>query len=342
VLPATRFRLTEGEHQPIALLHELLWSVGLEVQRAFEDGLPLDHSFVVRETGRPVDPVPDESWVPPPEVFDERGELLPHKLIELAQSAPTRGIHDAALRLALQAAPGFIVRMDQAFPADRALAQWLVLLGMCFNDVLTLHHLRPAAGGDTYRGMYLFRLQTAHLYEAALLLNNWFERRAEVRAFVESLGAGAQADFKTVRSVVRGNGELVKWVKSIRNQFFHYPGRDDRVTADLQEAMRRLSPEDGYAHYGSGLSDESRFAFADAIAIEMFTAGASSDEAHVVLKQRVVAATAALENFAHAALLTYIQRLPDDARRRARPGEERKWGLDAADGSALHATDGTS
>lgn len=206
-------------------------------------------------------------------------------------------------------------RVGEPFPADSALARFVVAVAGALNDSGLSNTLFVQAQ-TSFERLYFFNLASSHLYEAAEMLRRAHREWDDVRDFVATLDAERREEFERVAALAAPDAE---WpgprLKTIRNSFFHYL-RLDRSAADAGQ----LAISHGLAEAadlesslviepGAALSGI-RALFADEVLVKTITDGYEDDEF-----ERLVESLASfqgdLNRFAQGALGSYLRNQPD-------------------------------
>lgn len=216
---------------------------------------------------------------------------------------------------------GIQFRIGEAFPPDSRLARWIVACSMALNDFFLVNRwLVPKLEGEEasegYEHLYLARLASLHLFEAATFLRQ-ADRFPEIQAFVAQLDLEAQDAYQALLAIgKRAVGEFADQVEHARNHFSHY----GRLLPDEAAAYEHLRQAIN-AHADEGTIGQIldttppiigfRALFADDIAAELTFPGGDKAETEKFVEQISEHINLFLV-FARAALPAYAAELPDE------------------------------
>src|SRR5215210_9204666 len=94
----------------------------------------------------------------------------------------------------------FAFVMEEVFPHENLLSEWLVTLAVAMNDLALVHVRLDEDQDNPDRAFYWNRLAISHFTEAALFLEETAEVE-EVSGFVESLPEAARANYEECLAV---------------------------------------------------------------------------------------------------------------------------------------------
>jgi hypothetical protein len=207
---------------------------------------------------------------------------------------------------------GVRFRIGDAFPADQAVARFVVVLMMALNDLLPLNERLTEETDDAlppHERLYLARLVASHLFELATFLEEVPGRFQEIDAFLAGLLEEAQEQRRTIIAVAKGQrGEFADQLERLRNHFFHYarllsaaPEQEELLKALAEHANRR-----GEIRIGK-LFKDFRARFADDIAAELTL---TDEDAEPFVAELAELSTACM-NFAYAVIGAYTDSRPE-------------------------------
>ncbi|WP_231124942.1 MULTISPECIES: hypothetical protein [Paenibacillus] len=138
-----------------------------------------------------------------------------------------------------------LIRMNEVFPSDNAVAKWVVGLAIIHNDFIFLKK-KLFKSSDELSDLIseapsILKILTASLREAIFYLEE-SEKLEEVRIYIDSLPEHIIQIYKTLKLLFR-NGEkadLLQKLSNTRNITYHYskPQRNE-----LSEALEEVSNE---------------------------------------------------------------------------------------------------
>lgn len=216
---------------------------------------------------------------------------------------------------------GIQFKIGEAFPPESRLARWIVACSMALNDLFLVNRwlvpkLKEEEASEGYEHLYLARLASLHLFEAATFLRQT-DRFPEIQAFVTQLDSEAQDAYQALLAIGKGAvGEFADQVEHARNHFSHY-GRllSDEAAAyeHLRQAIKAHADEGAIGQILDTTPPITGFRalFADDIAAELTFPGGDKSETEKFVEQ-VSEHIALFLVFARAALPAYAAELPDD------------------------------
>jgi hypothetical protein len=161
--------------------------------------------------------------------------------------------------------------IGEAFPAGNAAGEWVLILAMAMNDLVTLDgKIHDALDKEEPGASYFFRLLCGTLRELWRLFQVADEDR-DVAELIDELVDQARADYDAVRELfVRpdatdGEPNPRSWaelhLKDVRDRTFHYPRVGDD---DLHDALTTAADEEArFLNAGAR-----PFEFADVVALQ--------------------------------------------------------------------------
>jgi hypothetical protein len=177
--------------------------------------------------------------------------------------------------------------------------------------------LEDEVESEGYEHLYLARLAASHLFEAATFLRKG-DRLEDIRDFVAELDADAQAAYRALLAIAKGEtGDFAEQIERARNNFSHYGDLLSDEAAgyeNLRKAMQAHADDEtvGQIRDKTPPITGYRAMFADDIVAELTFPG----DNRAALKRFVgeIGEHIGLYlQFVRAALATYATRLPDDA-----------------------------
>jgi len=172
-----------------------------------------------------------------------------------------------------------LFKYGELLPARCPLAVFIATLAMIVNDqTLVYPQLNKAIETDApiHQKLYLARLVSGHVYEAAVYLSATRKAFAEVRTFLDQhLAPERHAKLQAVLALVDQKPEhpAKAPMKRARDMLFHYPvlNREavKRGAEELQGALGRLEDDNGEVVLSGRRLVETRWLFADELALNM-------------------------------------------------------------------------
>lgn len=217
---------------------------------------------------------------------------------------------------------GIQFKIGEAFPPDSRLARWIVACSMALNDLFLINRwlvpkLKDEEASEGYEHLYLARLASLHLFEAATFLRQ-ADRFPEIQEFVSRFDPEAQAAYQALLAIGKGaSGKFADQIEHARNHFSHY-GRllPDEAAAyeHLRQAIKAHADEGSIGQILDTTPPITGFRalFADDIAAELTFPGGDKSETESFVEQ-ISEHIALFLVFARAALPAYAAELPEDA-----------------------------
>jgi hypothetical protein len=202
-----------------------------------------------------------------------------------------------------------------AFPASNPVARFVTVLAMMSNDWLRLIQDLLALESDDVesvaRRIGLFRQQAALHHEAVDRLQDAPRQFNEIRQFMDSLDAAAEAEY----DIIIGGTDpasphyLGDWLEKHRHVTFHYPVlQRDKAAAgqeELHDALTRAAQHDGTIAYTDDALLSVRFRFADEVTVQWLP-----PEEDSALLERLSQSGMALTRYVQRAVGAYLDSLP--------------------------------
>jgi len=239
--------------------------------------------------------------------------------------------------------------IGRAFPADDPIARFVTVLAQAHNDFVRVFERMSNANAasdeaeDQAVRILGLRLNAASHAEASAFLKDATRRWPDIKHFVAELSEDVQTDIAHVMGVTDPTSEhYLPWLEPHRNVTFHYaemhPLKALHDNEEIQVALRRARTSVGEISDGGRFGDV-RFGFADEVAVQWLPGAHDHDdptpstieEAEAYTREKAAEAEAwlgqddsiarlrdsalALMRIAHAAAVTYINRLPPNAAR---------------------------
>lgn len=157
-------------------------------------------------------------------------------------------------------------RIGDLFPADNALARWMVILSAGLNDVVLVNGwLLDGLESDapSRENLYRVRLSSMHVLELATYIKD-SGADPDVAAFMATLDPKGQQDLATINGLFSGN-PLRSRLEPARHQFAHYVTLDKKVTA---KALTTLADKVG--ELTAGTTGDFQAGYADKVAEKLF------------------------------------------------------------------------
>jgi len=139
-----------------------------------------------------------------------------------------------------------VFRVGDVFPADDPLAVWAMTLAIALGDLRVAGEHAVRDEQPDYERIYFVRVFSSHLREIVKLLDLDYEKREDVREFVDSMPEEAQAARRAVAEQFNAPQEdrpgvtLLNDLIRIRNDTFHYAHKKDSIER-LTETLRRVA-----------------------------------------------------------------------------------------------------
>lgn len=116
------------------------------------------------------------------------------------------------------------------FPHDDDCALFVMTMCMARNDlVVDIEYGKEAADGNIPTWRYFTKSTYIHLFEAIDALNQWRDKRPNVKKLLAELPDEVQADLKTVRGVLQRVSHSA--IKQVRDSASHYPSPHPRYSS---------------------------------------------------------------------------------------------------------------
>lgn len=198
-------------------------------------------------------------------------------------------------------------KMGDVFPPDDVLGQWIAMIGIAVNDIMTANTSmikEHDVSGDAVspRALYFSRIAFAHLYEIGKRLKRG-EKIPEIKQFLAKLPLEVQ---ESCRRVIDACKEILS---KMRQNVFHYPTPKEKPFIQVLEDVKNFQGEITFE--GKTFAD-CRFEFADLIASNIAWWHVPSNNDKIEIMKMVAEAVAAFNTFAQEAIDVYFrERLPD-------------------------------
>jgi hypothetical protein len=165
----------------------------------------------------------------------------------------------------------FVFKFGDFFPAEDAVAEWVVTLSLAYNDLVLLQEHLEKDKAIEHRWFYWLRLIIGHFREAARYLRAT-QRVPEIEAFVDSLPAHVRAHYDECLRLYEKNERTIERVR--HEAGFHYPAMrvspSQRRKRPIQEALEERAGGPAVVEMGAaGTVRTSRMLFADEVAAEL-------------------------------------------------------------------------
>jgi hypothetical protein len=198
-------------------------------------------------------------------------------------------------------------RLDEVFPADDLVSEWLATIAMGANDLIMLTVLTHQVS-DPRAQWYYFRGQAAHFYEIAKHLHDTAEL-PEIKAFVGSLPERAQEAYGVVVRIFKAEKPLLR---NLRQTAFHYPSllNPERSTAPhSRRALQSVLHEHGAQQTAVRLGrlKDARFLFADDLTLGLAVWMVGGESNLIKLNDAIADGIHAFMKFMNPALSVHIE-----------------------------------
>lgn len=213
--------------------------------------------------------------------------------------------------------------MGDAFPADDAIARWVMNLSIALGDLRIVAKYATRAEQPVHERIYFVRIFASHLREVAKLVVLDYEQRAEIRAFVEGLPQDArdarEAVVERLNDTFDHRPDVIVWedIKRVRDDTFHYASdgpSDDR----LRSAMAAVADHEGA--YSTDEDGWMRADYADLVVANRMHPFEEDEETLPItreLHERIIGVNGDLALFIHQAEVSYLRSVPDGTVQRA-------------------------
>jgi len=168
-------------------------------------------------------------------------------------------------------------RYGDAVPSDDAVARWITVLAIAYNDILLAARHCIDSDCSEAESAYFFRLAAGHLIELVNdegLLGAGVDQWPEVQEFVASLPPEVQDDMERLRVLRDSSSKLGKKLTKLRSKIFHYPHLHKSATAkgrgEVDRALDQKKDDTGQIEQGRTVS-EGRYLFADDVLLEILS-----------------------------------------------------------------------
>jgi hypothetical protein len=210
-------------------------------------------------------------------------------------------------------------RISQAFPADKEVARYVVVLGWIYNDWRrTMDAMLAAVDQPDGMGIKLlrFRQVVGYSHEATLFLEDARERYPKIDEFVLGLGADVLREYDRIFDTLR---PVKKWVREQRNATFHYPRVKPWRKGETPDFEGRFANALAAAADAGDVSSATlattyggvRFDFADAVlAHRLGIKLPEQEDQFKALIDALIDSQNAVKVFVAAAVSTYLESLP--------------------------------
>jgi hypothetical protein len=209
--------------------------------------------------------------------------------------------------------------MEEAFPAESKVAQWVAGLCMAANDLILAQQdwARVSKKGYPPEATYYIGVLAAHLREAMKFVWRSKGRDALVEAFCERLGDEARVHRTVIDGALagpKGTSFVEQILVPVRNQVFHYP---EVGATDIRSGLEaHAKTESGVRMVGPHVQDM-RWVFADEVRAELLAQALGGVDALNDALRRIATTTGSFVVYASLSFSQYRREL---ARSVMKPG----------------------